>query len=392
MVDLEIRTDGGEQASLVPAGPLGELFGALKAVHVRGRTTDIGNGALEGRMGGESLCLVQDGVDAPVLGGPALMHGDGAEMALTVTAPVGRDGKADGVQGADLARLPVVGMKIALELQVVDCIKFCGRQRRLRWIVDEKAAVLLLGQGAGSDWIVVVVEGAEHGDEGLLVRRNGLVGGKDESCFRRSSRRITEATDRRRRLPGCQGLGELDHAPVRHAVEQVVGLGVEEDRAAHPVVPGVVMGNAAQAGLDPTQHQRRGSFEMLADQVGVGKHRPVRSASVLPARGVVIGFAALARGGAVGNHGIDRAASDAPEQRGFAETGDVVLRLEIGLGNDSDPEAVPDQEFANHSHADKRRVDVGVAGDEDDVEPIPAQLSHFFSGAGEKHFIAQRGR
>ena len=131
-------------------------------------------------------------------------------------------------------------------------------QRRLRRIVDQKTAVLLLGQSVGRDRIVVVVKGPEHRDEGLFVRRRRLVGGQHQGRFRRVAAGITEAANRERRLPCRQGPSQLDHGPVRHAVEQVIGLGVKEDRTAHPIVPGIVMGDPAQAGLDAAQHQGHG--------------------------------------------------------------------------------------------------------------------------------------
>ena len=185
VVDLEAGADRGKQAAFVPAGAFGEFFGALKPVHVRGRAADVGDGAFEGRVGGKHFGLPHDRIDAAILDGSPLVHGDGAEMTLAVTTPVGGQGKTDGVKGCNPACLPVPGMEIALELQAVDRIEFRGGQRWLRRIVDKKAAVLLLDQGLGRHRIVVVVKGPEHRDEGLFIGRSRLVGGQHQGPFRR---------------------------------------------------------------------------------------------------------------------------------------------------------------------------------------------------------------
>ncbi len=51
-----------------------------------------------------------------------------------------------------------------------------------------------------------------------------------------------------------QAVGQLDDGPLGIAEDQQVGLRVGQHRAAHLVGPVVVVGNAAQAGLDASRY------------------------------------------------------------------------------------------------------------------------------------------
>ena len=50
--------------------------------------------------------------------------------------------------------------------------------------------------------------------------------------------------------------------------------------------------------------------------------------------------------------------------------------LPVRLGDDADPKALRLQQPADDRHAEARMVDIGVAGDEDDVAGIPAERLH----------------
>ena len=47
----------------------------------------------------------------------------------------------------------------------------------------------------------------------------------------------------------------------------------------------------------------------------------------------------------------------------------------VGLGDDADPETLRFQHPTDHRHAEAGMVDIGVAGDQDDVAGVPAQSS-----------------
>lgn len=101
--------------------------------------------------------------------------------------------------------------------------------------------------------------------------------------------------------PG-QCSGQFERRLLCHAVEQVIGLGVEEYRGTDPVGPVVVMGHPSQAGLQPAEYDRLGAFEKSPDEVRIDERGPVGAAGVLAAGGVIVAFALLFERGVVGHH------------------------------------------------------------------------------------------
>ena len=109
--------------------------------------------------------------------------------------------------------------------------------------------------------------------------------------------------------------------PVRHlddralgvAVDQQVALGVGEDRAAHLVGPVVVMGDAAQRGLDAAEHDRH-VLVGLAAALRVDDGAAVRPRAALAAGrvGVVAAQPAVRR--VAVDHRVEIAPGDAEEQ------------------------------------------------------------------------------
>ena len=163
-------------------------------------------------------------------------------------------------------------------------------------------------------------EGQEHLLEGRRVRRRLFPGGelqKSRLSFRRG---VAETPQVRDVPPFPQAGGDFQDRIFRHPVEEIIGLRVDQDRAAHPVRPDVVMGDPPEACLDPAEDDGRRLLEMTADQVGIGDHRAVGTAVVDPPGREVVLPASLSGGGAVRDQGIDAAARDAPEERRFAET------------------------------------------------------------------------
>ena len=84
-------------------------------------------------------------------------------------------------------------------------------------------------------------------------------------------------------------MGDFDQGPLGVAIEQQVGLGVEQNGPAHLVGPVVVMGDAAQRRLDAAQNDRR-VRKGLAATLGVDDDGAVRPFAAFAARrvGVVV--------------------------------------------------------------------------------------------------------
>ena len=132
--------------------------------------------------------------------------------------------------------------------------------------------------------------------------------------------------------------GDLQSGILPHAVAQNIRLGIEEDGAAHLVLPVVVVSKAAQTGLQPADDD--GDVpEHLPHPVGVDDGGVVRAQSGLAAGGVGVIVAALAGGGVVGHHGVDVAGGDQHPQAGAAQSGEGGGIAPVRLGHNGHPVA-----------------------------------------------------
>ncbi len=159
------------------------------------------------------------------------MDGNGAEVAFAVAAAMGGDRKADGLQRFDRTLGFIIWMLGALEIEGIDRIQLglglVGGGR----VLDQVAVAVLLAKPAPADGIVVPVKGVEHIDESQLVLRSTVFEGRQLKIipgvflWRYSTGREFDAGRCRR-----AGGGEFQGGIFSHAVQDVVGLGVEQDR------------------------------------------------------------------------------------------------------------------------------------------------------------------
>ena len=136
------------------------------------------------------------------------------------------------------------------------------------------------------------------------------------------------------------------------------------------------MGDAAQRAFDAAEHDRHVA-ECLAAALRIDDHRAVGARAAFAAGRVAVVVAQAPVGRVAVDHGVHVAAGDAEEQGRAAERGERLGALPVRLGDDADAEAVRFQQAADDRHAEARVIDIGVAGDEDDVALIPAKRIHF---------------
>ncbi len=148
------------------------------------------------------------------------------------------------------------------------------------------------------------------------------------------------------------------------------------------------MGDPPEARLDPAEDDGLRLLEITADQVGVGDHRAVGTAVVDPPGREVVLPAPLSGGGAVCDQGIDAAARDAPEEPRFSETGDILFGVDIRLGDDPHAVSGGEQALSDDGDADEGAVEVAVPGDQDHVEPRPAEIPDFLRRGGDEHVLS----
>src|SRR5690606_22958867 len=81
-------------------------------------------------------------------------------------------------------------------------------------------------------------------------------------------------------------------------------------------------------------------------------------------------------GGVAVDHRVHVAGGDTEEQIRLAELHEVVFALPVRLTDDADAKALGFQQPADDRHAERGMIDVGIAGDDDHVARIPAELIH----------------
>ncbi len=186
--------------------------------------------------------------------------------------------------------------------------------------------------------------------------------------------------DRVHRFTFRQPVRDLDDGAFGVAVQQQVGLAVDQHRAAHLVLPVVVVRDAAQARLDAAEHDRHLVPRFLA-ALRIHQRAAVGPRAALPARRVGVVAAHLAVRRVAVDHRIHVAGGDAEEQVRFAQGLERLGRLPVGLRDDADAKALRLERAADDRHAEARVVDVGVARDDDHVARIPAEPAPFPRGS-----------
>ncbi len=181
--------------------------------------------------------------------------------------------------------------------------------------------------------------------------------------------------DRAHRLARRQPMRDLDDRALGIAVHQQVAFGVHQDGAAHLVLPVVVMGDPPQRAFDAAHDQRHVAIG-LAAALGIHQRAAIGTPAADAARGVGIVAADLAVGGVAVDHRIHVAGRHAEEQVRPSERAPRFDALPVGLGDDADAKALGLQRPPDERHAEARVVDIGIAGDDDDVAAVPAQRVH----------------
>ena len=228
------------------------------------------------------------------------------------------------------------------------------------------AGSLLAGRLVGVDVLVDTARAVDLGGVDL-----------EEACGRGAHHvgRAAHVGDLVDRLAARQAVGDLDDGTLGVAVQQQVGLAVHQHRAAHLVLPVVVVGDAAQAGLDAAQHDRHLGIG-LAAALRIDQRGTVRPLAGHVAGGIGIVAAQPAVGGVAVDHRIHVAGGDAEEQIRLAQRLEGLGALPVGLGDDADAETLRLEHAADDGHAEAGVVDIGVAADDDDVAAVPAQRLH----------------
>ena len=200
------------------------------------------------------------------------------------------------------------------------------------------------------------------------------------------------ARHKRRAANICQGirlftLGEparnLACGVFAHAVNEQVGLRVENERAADLIVPVVVVRKAAQACLQSADDDGNVA-EGLAAAVGVYDGRAVGAKTHAAAGGVEVLRAALFCRRVVRDHRVNVAAADHHAVARTAHRAESVRAVPVRLGEHGHAVALGLQNTRDDRCAEARMVNIGVRRDNEEVIVVPAALDHLILRDGQK--------
>ena len=383
-------------------GGHGVVQGAVGLPHIGRGAAYVGDGHLAATGLGHQLAgLGQDGLLAAGADAAPLMQGQRAEGTAAATAAMAGDAGAQHLVGRD--GLAVAGMGRAGVGQGVDLVHLFrgqgpGRRRQHQGAVAHH----LLGPGVLAVHLLFQHLGQAQQFRGLGL--HGLVRGQlharqVEPFLGQIHGDVVlvhlgqpgRAVDAVQALAFGQTAGAFQHGQLAHAVDEQVGLGIQQDGAAQAVGPEIIMGGAAQRGLDAAQDHRQAG-EGLTGQVGIDQTGAVGTRTGLAAGGVGIVVALFAEGRVVGQHGVQRAGADAHEKPGTAHDQQVVGRLPAGLGHDAHTEAVGHQPAAQQHGPEGRVVHIGIAVDQQHVQFLPAQGLHLGAAHGQEAGLAVHPR
>ena len=379
----EALTAGAHAAlQLLPAGGVAEVCG--RAAHV----VDV---ALKIRHLGDLLGLGHHGFDAAGADGAALVEGQGAKVAGAEAAAVVGHGEAHLLNTGHAPVLLVGGVVGAGVGQGVDGVQLFSLQGGHGGILHQELAVVDLADSLAIDGVLILVLDAEGlgvlaliGLEVVVVKGggHGEVDGIPFLGFAEidGTTHVADLADGHALI---QELCDATEDVLAHTVGQNVGAAVHQDGAAHLIVPVVVVGEAAERGLqaaDDDGHVAVG----LADAIAVHDGGAVGAVSHLATRRVVVVGALALGGGVVGHHGVDVA-----RRYQKAQTRSAVL-LEgfgapvIGLGQNGHAEALGLQHTGDNGHAKGGVIHVGVTRYVYEVGTIPPAGVHVGAGEGKE--------
>ena len=380
MVRPQIAARRRKQALPVLAGPVCQLFFAGGLAEIGRRAADVMDVALEVGMLRHARRLGQQRVMAARLDDAALMERQRAERAAAEAAAVRDEAELHLGDGGHAARLAVGRVIGVLIRQSVDVVHLLRGKRRLRRVLHHELAAVRLDEAPGGKRIGVAVLNGEALGVAAAVGAQLVIGRQRDGVHHagavaRAVGRAVHEGDIVDVQPAVHGVRDLDDSALAHAVEQEVGLRIEQDGALQAVRPVVIVCQAAQAGLD-TADEDRDLRKAAADEVAVDDRRIVRPLARRAAGRIGIRAAAVAADGIVIDHGVHIAARHKEAEARLAEFQHGRRIAPVRLRQHGHTVARTLEHAADDGMSERRVIDIGVAEDIDKVRPLPAEGAH----------------
>ncbi len=242
---------------------MGQLFAA-------GREAEIGCGAphvmdvsLKLRILRQKPCLFHQGFVAPRLDNPPLMESQGAKAACAKTSPVADQAKLHFLDGRHPPCLLIRRVVATHVRKAIDLIHLLLGQRRRRRVLDNILPIapptVRLYQTLSRKRVrVAVLNGKAAGIfppvpfHVLVIRQQFIIinplqapGPVNGAVYKGYVFNVN---------PRIQSLRNFHDGMLPHAIGQQVRLGIQQYGPLQPVGPIIIMGQPAQAGLDPPDY------------------------------------------------------------------------------------------------------------------------------------------
>ena len=389
MVDLEVFAGRGSQALAVGANAVFQLAVAGGVTEVRGRTAHVVDVAFEPGQGGDLLRFLHHALHTAGADGSSLMEGKRAKVTAAEAAAVMGQRELHLFNARHAARRRIGGVIGALIGQAVDVIQFLAFQRGHGRVLHQQFIVVAFADGAPVDGVLIPVLDAEGFGVGALIGfqqvvvkgcGNVVVDGIGGVAEIDRSAHVADFADRH---AAVEQFRHTQKDVFAHAVGQQVCAAVHEDRAAHLVVPVVVMRKAAERGFQTAEDDGHVAV-CLADAVGIDDDRAVGAFAHHAARGVIVEGTVLFGGGIMRDHAVDIPRGHKEAEARLAVLAECVAGAEVGLGEDCHAVACVLQHARNDGNAEGRVVDVSVARDVNEVGAIPTARVHIGAAEGQE--------
>ena len=383
VVGHEIFTRRRRKAVLQGTHAVFELLFAARCAEVRRRAADIGDIALPERVVRHGLHLADDGLVASRCDHPPLMERERAEVAPAEASAVVDDTEAHLLNGRNAAERLVHRVRLARIGKRRHGVELLRFERHSRRVNDKEFIPVRLRERLSPDGVVLGILRA-RGERVLLpILAHLLKRRQDHRALRRFVGNDRRAADAAQGLPVAQAVCGLERCALAHAVNENVGARIENDAAAHLIVPVIVMRKPAERGLHPAE-QDRDAGERLPRAVGIYRTGAVGPQPGFPSGGIKILAAALFRRRIVRHHAVQIACADEnaelrPPHR-FKRRG-VVPR---GLREHRHAIARVLEQPPDDGRAERRVIHVGVARHEQYIVPVPAAREHVRARYGQK--------
>ena len=368
---------------------LGQLLFTRRLTEVGGGAAHIVDVSLEVRLPHHLLGLCQDGLVAPGLDDTPLVEGEGTEATPTKAATAGYQAEPHLLNGGHTASGLIGGVIGTHIRQTVHPVHLRLTQGLLGGVLDDIfPGAIWLHQRFPREGVRIAILSVEALGILTLILTQLLIGGEGHIGHHQvylggTVHRTVDKGDVLGLQAAVQSVRHLHHRPFTHAVHEQIRLAVQQNGAFELVRPVVVVGHAAQAGLNAAD-ENGDILVHPTDEITV-HHRGIVGPLPNHSTGCKgIHLAVLFGHAVVVDHGVHVAASDQKAQTGPTQDGDGLGVLPIRLGDESHFISCRFQHTADDGMAKGGMVHIGIPNDVDKVTLFPASPLHIRFGNWQK--------